>query len=138
MQDPVDFHQLRTPNNEGLIVKISYISPAFSEEPPDLVRVFTALKLGIRCNGVGGKTFHDLHLGSIHLDVRWSCTMSRVIRIGTADIRDLEHHIGTPIFFPERDADILLTVAYATCQLLYQIWRRRCLRLRSAYFRKYG
>lgn len=90
----------------------TYVCKTFCEEPPGTVpfELVTAQLRKGRPQRTG-HVFHDLRLDPIDLDILWRRAVCRVLGIGSADIRDFQHHIALVSFswvlVPERDTDIL-------------------------------
>lgn len=99
------------------------IGPAFGEEPPGLascdansveeliaVNLFDVLHVARLLN-----LLHNPGFRSVDLDVSRFGAVSGVVRVGAADVRDLQHHVRLPLIFllavPEADADVLHTIA---------------------------
>ncbi len=75
----------------------TYISPAFGEEPPDLIRVLRPLYFRRVCRResvFSRKTLHDECFALCDLDVGGGDTMAWITRIRAADVGHLGNHVG--------------------------------------------
>ena len=55
----------------------------------------------------------NLRFRSVDLDVTRRAAGVGLVWVGAANVGDLEHHIGFPVFVPEGDADIGSAVTYS-------------------------
>lgn len=83
----------------------SYLCPAFGEEPADFVGIDVPL-------GILWQVEERSCLGTVDFEVCRGSAVSRVGRIGGADVGDFEDHVGIAIERPKANAEILHAHSY--------------------------
>ena len=89
---------------------IAYIRPTFCQVPICSSRILGTLQIWVR-GSWGRNPIQYLNFRSVYFDVCWRGAIGRIVRIGTADIHDLDDHARSAPLGPERNAYVLHAVA---------------------------
>lgn len=91
------------------------VGPAFDKIPVDEFGELVAHEIWVGGESGGvGFVLHDLHFGAVNFDFARVCAGGWIGWVSRADVGDFKDHVGGLISgkaVPERDADVLHTVA---------------------------